>query len=163
MNIRLLLAGGLLATGFFFISGVTVAQQPKKPARAPIVKFKPPSVKSFLGKFTGVTGTCSASEGTQIVTLPLKITDDKNNSYPVYSYQFAYKRIGVTEDEETGKTSPQSDLVADKFTVTPLPEIWKSNIADQLHTGEQLYFFDIVVKDKQGRLFFAPEIKITIQ
>ena len=89
--------------------------------------------------------------------------DDKNNSYPVYSYQFAYKRIGVTEDEETGKTSPQSDLVADKFTVTPQPEIWKSNIADQLHSGEQLYFFDIVVKDKQGRLFFAPEIKITIQ
>jgi hypothetical protein len=26
-----------------------------------------------------------------------------------------------------------------------------------------LYFFDIIVYDKQGRLFFAPELKITIQ
>ena len=163
MNIRLLLAGGLLATGFFFISGVTVAQQPKKPARAPIVKFKPPSVKSFLGKFTGVAGTCSASEGTQVATLPLKITDDKNNSYPVYSYQFAYKRIGITEDEETGKTSPQSDIAADRFTTTPLPPIWQKNITDGLHSGEELYFFDIIVFDKQGRRFFAPEIQITIR
>jgi hypothetical protein len=32
-----------------------------------------------------------------------------------------------------------------------------------LQKDEQLYFFDIVVKDKEGRDFFAPEIKITIK
>ena len=162
MNKRLLITC-LFATVFLLMGNVTAAQHPKKPAVTPVVKFKPPVVKTFLAKFTGVSTSCSAEEGKQIITLPLVITDDKNNSYPVTSYQFAYKRIGVTEDEETGKTSPQSDMVADRFTVTPLPEIWKTNITEQLHTGEQLYFFDIVVKDKQGRLFFAPELKITIQ
>jgi hypothetical protein len=43
------------------------------------------------------------------------------------------------------------------------PPVWQKNIADGLHTGEELYFFDIIVFDKQGRRFFAPEIKIAIQ
>jgi hypothetical protein len=162
MNKRLL-ATCLFAATFVLMAAVAVAQQPKKPVAVPVVKYKPPVVKTFLGKFSGTTATCTAAEGTQIVALPLTITDAQNNAYPVSSYQFAYKRIGVTEDEETGKTSPQSDMVADRFTVTPLPEIWKTNITEQLHTGEELYFFDIVVKDKKGRLFFAPDLKITIQ
>ena len=99
----------------------------------------------------------------QIITLPLRIADEKNETYKISSYQFAYKRIGVTEDEETGKLSPQSDMVAQRFTETPLPELWKSNIIEQLHKGEELYFFDIIMLDKTGRLFFAPDLKITIE
>ena len=59
--------------------------------------------------------------------------------------------------------SPQTDIAADRFTVTPLPEIWQSNINEFLHTGEELFFFDVIVFDKQGKLFFAPELKIIIQ
>ncbi len=161
--VKKLLVTCLFTATFSLMADRAVAQQPKKPAVTPVVKFKPPVVKTFLGKFSGTTAACPAAEGAQVITLPLKITDAQNNVYLISSYQFAYKRIGVTEDEETGKTSPQSDMVADRFTVTPLPEIWKTNITEQLHSGEQLYFFDIVVKDKQGRLFFAPELKITIQ
>ncbi|MEO7536662.1 MAG: hypothetical protein ABIU30_22595, partial [Ferruginibacter sp.] len=102
-------------------------------------------------------------EAKQVITLPLKIVDDKNLGYNISSYQFAYKRIGITEDEETGKTSPQSDIAAERFTTTPLPEVWQKNIVEGLHKGEELYFFDIIVFDKQGRRFFAPELKITIQ
>ena len=138
------------------------AQQAKKPVST-FAKFKPPVVKSSLGKYNGSAATCSAEEGKQIILQALKIADDKNATYKISSYQFAYKRVGVTEDETTGAVFPAKDMVSQRFTETPLPEIWKSNITEQLHKGEELYFFDIIVYDKQGRLFFAPELKITIQ
>jgi hypothetical protein len=141
----------------------TFSQDAKKSVATSANKFKPPVTKTYLGKYSGVNAICSVEEGKQLITLLLKITDDKNNAYKISSYQFAYTRKGVTEDEQTGKVSPQSDMVADRFMTTPLPAIWQSNIAESLHKGEELFFFDVIVFDKQNRLFFAPELKITIQ
>jgi len=139
-----------------------LAQKPDKPGSQPAgTKVKKPFAKTSLGKATG-TIALPAEEAGQLVILPLKILDEKNVEYKISSYQLAYKRIGVTEDEETGKTSVQSDVVAQRFTTTPLPAVWQKNIVDGLHTGEELYFFDIIVFDKQGRRFFAPELKISI-
>jgi len=138
-----------------------IAQRPAKTTPNPAAP-KRPNVKPYLGKVTG-TVSVSVEEGKQLITLPLKIVDDKNLNYTISSYQFVYKRIGITEDEETGKTSPQTDIAADRFTTTPLPEVWQKNVIDALHKGEELYFFDIIVFDKTGRRFFAPELKITIQ
>lgn len=148
---------------FGLISLQSFAQQPeKKPAFTPVAKFKPPVVKSYLDKYSG-TVTMTAEEGKKIIVGELRIEDAKKNTYKISSYQLAYKRQGVTEDEQTGETKPASDMVAQRFTETPLPEIWKSNITEQLHKGEELYFFDIIAYDKQNRLFFAPELKIIIQ
>jgi hypothetical protein len=144
---------------------VMFAQKTSKtpaPVSAPLGSGKKPVAKTYLGKVTGNIAM-GVEEARSIVALPLKITDDKNIPYVISSYQFAYKRIGITEDEATGKTALQSDIAADRFTVTPLPAVWQKNIVDGLHQGEELYFFDIIVADKQGRLFFAPELKITIQ
>ena len=49
----------------------------------------------------------SVDEANQLVTLPLKITDDKNNVYTISSYQFMYKKKSVIENEETGKKEIQ--------------------------------------------------------
>ena len=141
----------------------TFSQVPKKTVVTTIPKFKPPITKTYLGKYSGTNAVCSAEEGKQLITFLLKITDEKNNTYKISSYQFAYTRKGVTEDEQTGQVSPQSNMVADRFMATPLPAIWQSNIIESLHKGEELYFFDVIVFDKQNRLFFAPELKITIQ
>lgn len=138
-------------------------QQPKKLDYTPIPKFKPPVVKTYLAKFSGINATCTAEEGKQIITLPLRVADKKDSSYKISSYQLAYKRLGVTEDEETGKVTPAHDLVGQRFTETPLPALWISNIIETLHAGEELYFFDIIVLDKQNRVFYAPDLKITIQ
>jgi len=139
------------------------SQTPKKPAAPVLKKWIPPVTKTALGKYTGNTAVITAAEGKELIKQPLTITDDKNYSYKVSSYQFAYKRRGVTEDEATGKTSPATDIVAQRFSVTPLPELWVSNIEEQLRSGEEFIFFDVIVFDKIGRLFFAPELKITIQ
>ena len=141
---------------------VLLAQKPVKKPLPAAASYKKPLVKSQLGKINGVVAM-SADAAKQHISLPLTITDDKNVNYVISSYQFAYKRIGVTEDEVSGKASPQTDMAADRFTVSPLPPVWQKNIIEGLHSGEELYFFDIIVFDKQGRRFFAPELKITIQ
>ena len=102
-------------------------------------------------------------EAQQLIALPLKITDANKNSYAVDSYQFLYKRKSVVQDEETGKKQSTFTTVADKFKATPLPKVWIDNLKNGFQKDEELYFFDIVVKDNTVRIFSAPELKITIQ
>lgn len=136
---------------------------PKKETPSGFVKFKPPKVSAYLGAFSGTNSICDVEQGKQLIRMPLRVEDDKKNTYKVTSYQFGYTRIGILEDEETGKISPQSDMVSGQFNATPLPELWQNTITETLHKGEQFYFFDIICADKQGRMFFAPELKITMK
>lgn len=155
----------LIATLFFLLllnASNTIGQNPVKPVSPTGIQYKKPLVKSFISNIAGTTSLNAAVAG-EIISQPIYIIDDKKVNYKISSYQFSYKRIGVTEDEESGKVIPQSDIAADRFTTTPLPAVWQKNIKEGLHKGEELYFFDIIVFDKQGHRFFAPEIKITIQ
>ena len=145
------------------------AQKPKpvtsKPATAKpgsFQKFTPPKLTSMLG-IRSDSVTVLLEEAVQLVKLPLKVTDDKKNVYTISSYQAMYKRKGVTEDEASGKVTPTVNPVIDNFKTTPLSPIWIKILTEQLRAGEELYFFDIVVKDSQGRLMFAPELKIKVK
>jgi hypothetical protein len=142
------------------IPAISFGQQKELVTKIP--KFKPPVVKTFLG-INQNGAQVTADEGNQLVGLPLKIVDDKNNVYPISTYRFLYKRKGYIIDDETGKKDVSFNIVADRFDKTPLPKVWIDNIKGRLQTDEQLYFFDIVVKDKEGREFYAPELKITIK
>ena len=142
----------------------TLAQKPKqgnvKPAT--VQKFKPPKLICSLGIRTD-SATIAVEEAIQLIKLPLTITDDKKSPYTISSYQLMYKRRAVTEDEESGKVTPITSNVASLFRETPVPELWKKIITEQLRQGEELFFFDIIVKDAQGRLMFAPDLKIKIK
>lgn len=128
----------------------------------PFKKFKPPVVQTFLG-VNQDGAAVMLDEGVQLVALPLKITDAKGNNYSIDSYQFLYRRETVLQNENTGKPEVGYTIVSSRFHQTPLPKVWVDNIKPTLKKGEQLYFFDIMVKDKEGRTFMAPEIKITIK
>jgi hypothetical protein len=145
---------------FFFAANLTIFAQ--EPVITKIAKFKPPVVQTFLGINTN-GASVTKEEASQLVSFPLKITDAKKNVYPVESYQFLYKRKSVVQDEETGKKESTFTTVADRFRVTPLPQVWVDNIKGGFQKDEQLYFFDIVVHDNSGRKFSAPDLKITIQ
>jgi hypothetical protein len=139
------------------------AQPGKQPAKIiPVQKFKPPKVKTALGRCTDSI-VVTKEEARQLIGLPLRISDAKNVTYAVSSYQFAYKSIAVTEDEASGKVLPTTAMVSDYFKTSPLPELWQENIKRTAASGDQFYFFDVIVKDAQGRLFFAPELKIYVR
>jgi hypothetical protein len=145
------------------------AQKPKpvtaKPATAKpggFQKFTPPKLTCMLG-IRSDSATVFLEEAVQLIKLPLKVTDDKKNVYSISSYQAVYKRRAVTEDEKTGKASPIVSTVIENFRATPLSPIWIKILTEQLRAGEEIDFFDIVVKDPQGRLMFAPELKIKVK
>ena len=154
-----------MLTGFLCFSLTVVLAQKPKPATAkpkPVQKFTPPKLTSMLGARTD-TGAVYAEEAVQLVKFPLKVTDDKKNGYSIITYQVIYKRKAVTENEQTGKASPVISTVADRFRTTPLPAIWIKILSEQMRPGEELLFFDIVAKDAQGHLMFAPELRIKIK
>jgi len=148
---------------FIFLFAITgLVSFAQDPAITKVPKFKPPVVKSYLGINTN-GATVTMEEASQLIAVRLKITDDKKNIYTIDSYHFLYKRKGVIQDEETGKKSTTFTNVADVFKTTPLPKVWIDNLKDGFQKDEELYFFDIVVKDNKNRKFFAPDLKITIQ
>ncbi len=152
-------------TAFLCLSLTAVVAQTPKPRTAKpktFQKYTPPKLISMLGIRTD-TAYVFVEEALQLIRLPLKVTDDKKNIYSITSYQVIYKRRGVTEDEATGKVSSVVSTVSDLFRTTPLPPIWIKTLSEQMRKGEELYFFDIVAKDAQGRLMFAPDLRIKIK
>lgn len=153
-----------------FSTSAVFAQKPKPAATRPVAakpagfqKYTPPKLTSMLG-IRSDSATVAVEEALQLVKLPLKVTDDKKNVYSISSYQAIYKRRAVTEDEElNGKVTPVVNTVIDLFKTTPLSPIWIKILTEQLRTGEEIDFFDIVVKDAQGRLMFAPDLKIKVK
>ena len=148
----------------FLIAGSAMhaTAQKKKVFKVQVVtKFKAPKLQTFLGSYKDSAGI-SATEATNLVATPLKIIDDKKNVYAVSSYQFLYKKRGVTEDEKTEKTSPVTTISSDRFKVSPLPAIWVNTIQQQVKKGEEFFFFDVIAKDAQGRVMYAPNLKLTI-
>ena len=127
-----------------------------------IQKFKPPAVNTYLGVNTNGAAV-TVDEASQLIGLPLKVTDDKKNTYTIESYGFLYKRKGVIEDEKTGLRQTTFTNVADNFTSTPLPKVWIDNLKSGFQKDEQMYFFDILVKDSKNRKFYAPDLKIAIK
>ncbi len=138
---------------------LSFAQKTNTKTNAP---FKPPVVKSLLGIRSGMD-TVYAAEAVQLIGLPLVVKDSKGNMYPIENYRLLYKRKGYIEDPETGKPEVNYTAVASRFDNTPLPKVWSENIQHSLQPGETLFFFEILVKDKAGRQFYAPELRIMIK
>ena len=151
----------LIAT-CFFIQGSNAQRTPAKNKITPVQKFKAPKLYTYLTTYKdSVSIPLVIAES--IIAAKLKIVDDNKVEYTVSSYQFLYRKKTVTEDELTGKVSPATSLVSDRFTTSPLPAFWINQIKEQLKAGEELYFFDVIAKDAKGRVMYASNLKIITQ
>ena len=127
-----------------------------------IKPYKPPQLFSSLGSYSGKK-TAAAADAKKVILLPLMIRDSAGNAYTISSYQFLYRQRAKYEDEVTGEIKQSSTTSAQLFKATPLPSIWTNRISEDLKSGEELYFTDIIVKDAKGRTMYAPDLSITIQ
>lgn len=133
-----------------------------KPAAKPAPKVPLPKLKTLWGSNSD-SATVPMEEATQLVALPLRITDAQNKVYTVAVYHLLYKRIAVTENEETGKTSPTTSNVYQLFRETPLPAIWIKTMQERLQPGEEILIFDVIAKDSNGKLYPAPNLKLSVK
>src|SRR5205085_10333075 len=121
--------------------------------------FKAPKLFTILSTYKD-SALVTVEEAEQIIAMPLRIVDDKKNVYRLSSYQFLYRKKGVTEDEQTGKVTPTTSISSALFKSSPLSDLWINLIREELKAGEELYFFDVIAKDAQGRVMYAPDLKI---
>ena len=75
---------------------ITVFSQKPNSGQTNTQKFKPPRLYSSLGSYRD-SSSITVAEAERIISLPLKIVDDKKMDYKVTSYQFMYKRKAFTE------------------------------------------------------------------
>ncbi len=141
------------------LTGLGIAQAPKSTG----TNVKPAKLKSFLGIYTGRENNVPAREILTLLALPLKVQDEKKIEYKIISYNINYTRKVVSEDEASGKQFPTQETVGRRFDSTPLPKLWQTNVSENLHKGEEILFYDIIVEDAKGAKQFAPDLKITIQ
>ena len=127
-----------------------------------VKKFKPPVVQTMWGNSKN-EATVTKEEAIRMLSMPIKIVDSGNHIFTVDNYRFLYRSKSIVENEQTGKKEVAFTVTSNKFTATPLSNAWVDNIKNSLKPDEQLFFFDVLVRDDKGRLFFAPDIKITIQ
>lgn len=150
----------------FLVCSITIVHaqvQKKTPVKVKtITKYKPPKLITLLSTYKD-SAVITAGEAENVISIPLRVVDDKKNIYTISSYQFLYKKNMATENEETGKVSQTTTMFSDRFKTTPLPQAWIIKVRENPRPKEVLYFFDIIVKDAQGRVMYAPEIKFTIQ
>jgi hypothetical protein len=133
-----------------------------RPVVKPVAKPVLPKLKTYWGSNVD-SATVPLEEATQLVALPLRITDAQNNVYTVAVYNLLYKRLAITENEETGKTSPTTSIVAQLFKQTPLPDVWIKTMQERMKPGEEILIYDVIAKDSKGKLLSAPDLKLKIK
>lgn len=151
---------------FLIAISIVLAEMPviaqKKPIarKTTVVKYKIPKMSTLLGTYKDSVAL-PVAEVLTILGQPLKIIDVNQQVYSITNMQFLYRKRVVSETED-GKAIPAVSVVSQSFKSTPLPETWLSSIREQLKKGEELYFFDIIVKDTKGHILYAPNLKISI-
>lgn len=147
----------MLSICFFTIEASAQKTVTKKTT---FVKFKPPKLFTTLGILKD-SSLVPVEQAKAVIGNKMVVNDlDKKGTYTVQSYQFIYRKRTVSEDEQ-GKAYPTTSISSQSFTdAGPLPEIWSKTIREDLKPGEELYFFDIIIKDNLGRIMYAPDLKI---
>jgi len=160
----MILKRSFLLLAFSISLSILMAQRTKPAAQKPPAANEKLILKTSLGSLSDST-VVLVEELLQLIALPLKITDDKKNAYAIVSYHLLYTKQGVTEKDENieqniVKAFPASTKIAGKFTNTPFPDIWIANVNQQLKPEEELFFYDVLVRDTKGTFHFAPNLKI---
>jgi hypothetical protein len=154
----------IFAVGFlislFFTQSLSAQRTKPKPVAQKIIK--PIKFTASIGGYkNGDQITKLVAEN--IIGQPLNIFDDKKNAYQISSYEFLYREIVNSEDENSGKPYKTTSVKSSLFKTTPLPNNWLNMLKENLKPGEELMFFAIIVKDGKGNVMYAPDLKITIK
>lgn len=130
-----------------------------KPAGAK-PKYQPPVITTILGTAKDSAGV-TAESLKQMIKLPLKFVDNKNNTYTLSTYMLIYKRL-MPSTNENDKVVIGKGRTGAVFNQSPLPEVWQKTLELDLKKGEELFFTDIIVKAANGNLYYAKNLKITV-
>ena len=149
---------------FLFIISTSLANaQIKK--ETPVKKnvgIKKPALITLLGNIKDSLIT-TVDQLKKIIENPLVILDENKNRYEIISYGIVYKKLGYNIDPKSGKEYKVFTYSLTRYTDNPIPEKWRKLIGEVIVGEEELIFTDIYVKDKQGKFYIAPPLKLILR
>jgi hypothetical protein len=148
----------LLFLTIFVIGSFLHSSAQQKPAST----LKPPPLQSFWGTTKG--GDLPLEFVLGVLDSAVWVMDDKKIRYSISRFIIVYRSKDKYEDEKTGEIktrfNPNSTSVKNSAL---LPEIWRKNLYEMIKKEDELIIADIIVRDKKGNYFAAPDVKIIIQ
>jgi hypothetical protein len=153
------------------MASVPVLAQTGKPktaaAKNPAAKTATTSKTTTL-RFRSTWGiflsdTLPRPEVLKLLDSSLVVRDEKNNKYPVVSFDFTYERKEPYLNDTTGKPGFYSEFVGDTFTGDKLPALWVQRIREMLEKNEILYFDNIIINYTGDKLYRAPKLRFNVR
>jgi len=134
----------------------------KKPAdKTAAAKKNTLRFRSTWGIF--LSDTLPRPEVLKLLDSALVVRDEKNNKYPVVSFDFTYERREPYLNDTTGKPGFYTELIGDTFKGDKIPAFWATRIKEMLERNEVLYFDNIIINYTGDKLYRAPKLRFNIR
>jgi hypothetical protein len=141
-----------------FIVVFTQAKSQQKPTP----KLTPPKLQSFWGITKG--GELPLEMVLTLIDSAVWVNDDKKVRYSVSRFILLFRSKDRFEDEESGEVKSRFNSSSVQIKNTSLlPENWRKNLYENLKKDDELLIADIIVRDKKGEYYKAPDIKIIVR
>jgi hypothetical protein len=149
------------------MTGLPTLAQTGKPKATTAPKPAATTVKTTL-RFRTTWGiflsdTLPRPELLKLLDSTLVVRDDKNNKYPVVSFDFTYERKEPYLNDTTGKPGFYSEFVGDSFKGDKLPALWAERIKEMLERNEVLYFDNIIINYTGDKLYKVPKLRFNVR
>jgi hypothetical protein len=128
----------------------------------PAPTLTPPQLQSFWGFTKG--GEMPLEMVLQLVDSSVWVISDKKERMKVTRFVLLHRSKDRFEDEETGAIKTRFNSSAEQIrNAAELPEKWKKKLYETIKREDEVYITDIIVRDRKGEFFKAPDIKIIVQ
>lgn len=154
-------------TLFTGISAISVAQTSKpKPAAKPAK----PAASAADGKLRFRTtwgiylsDSIPRPEVLKILDSALVVRDQKNNKFPVVSFDFIYVAKEAYMNDTTSQVGFYTETTGDSFKGERLSPLWSQRLKETIQKGESLIFSNIVIRYTEDKFYRVPELRVTVR
>jgi hypothetical protein len=137
--------------------GIVSAQEQPQPKPS----LKPPTLESFWGTTKG--GELPLEFVLNIIDSAVWVMDDKKIKYPLAKFLLVYRSKDRFEDEESGEIKSRFNTNSVQVRNGKiLPDNWRTSLYESIKKEDEILITDIIVRDKKGNFFKAPDLKIII-
>ena len=128
----------------------------------PAPTLKPPPLQSFWGTTKG--GDLPLEFVLGVIDSAVWVMDDKKVRYRISRFIMVYKSKDKFEDEKTGELKTRFNTNAANVKNSGyLPAVWQKSLYENIKKDDELIITDIIVRDKRGSYFAAPDVTIRIK
>jgi hypothetical protein len=138
------------------------AAQVKKPAAAKktAAKEKPLSFRTTWGVF--LSDTLPRPEVVKLLDSSLVVRDNKNNKFPVVSFDFIYQSKEPYLNDTTQQIGFYTESTGDSFKSNRLDTLWSGRLKETVKKGEVLWFSNIVIRYTGDKFYRVPEVRVVV-